>query len=63
MAYFSRPQSSSAVKIAQPTTDDDDKARFSQKKDSSPQRQCRNILIYGSCRFEDKGCIYYHPPV
>ncbi|KAI6022849.1 kinase-like domain-containing protein [Pisolithus microcarpus] len=60
MAHFSRPQSSSAVKISQPT-DEDDKAKFSQKKDS-PQRQCRNILIYGSCRFQDKGCIYYHPP-
>ncbi|KAI5993697.1 hypothetical protein F5J12DRAFT_426404 [Pisolithus orientalis] len=60
MAYFSRPQSSSAVRIAQPT-DSDDKTKSPQKKDS-PQRQCRNILIYGSCRFQNKGCIYYHPP-
>ncbi|KAI0744696.1 hypothetical protein C8Q76DRAFT_9408 [Earliella scabrosa] len=32
------------------------------KKDT-PQRQCRNVLIYGSCKFQDKGCIYYHPPL
>lgn len=60
MAYFSRPQSSAAVRIAHPT-DYDDRERSPQKRDS-PQRQCRNILIYGSCRFQDKGCIYYHPP-
>lgn len=21
---------------------------------------CRNVLIYGQCRFEDKGCLYGH---
>lgn len=24
------------------------------------QRLCRNVLIYGSCRFQDKGCVYAH---
>ncbi|KAH7927228.1 hypothetical protein BV22DRAFT_1061477 [Leucogyrophana mollusca] len=66
MAFFSRPQSaSSAVKIVSPT-ELDDKAKPQLKKGGppdSPQRQCRNILIYGSCRFQDKGCLYYHPPV
>lgn len=64
MAYFSslRPQSSSsAIKIVNPA-EHDDKVKMQAKRDS-PQRQCRNILIYGSCRYQDKGCIYYHPPV
>ncbi|TBU44602.1 hypothetical protein BD309DRAFT_919527 [Dichomitus squalens] len=59
MSFFSRP-SSSAVKITAPTSDEPDSPKPS-KKDST-QRQCRNILIYGSCKFQDKGCIYYHPP-
>jgi PAB-dependent poly(A)-specific ribonuclease subunit 3 len=63
MAYFSSPRpqsSSSAIKIVNPA-EHDDKTKLQAKRDS-PQRQCRNILIYGSCRYQDKGCIYYHPP-
>ncbi|KAA1475775.1 hypothetical protein DENSPDRAFT_842626 [Dentipellis sp. KUC8613] len=61
MAFFSRPTSASAaVKIVAPTAQDE-QSKLAAKKDST-QRQCRNILIYGSCKFEDKGCIYYHPP-
>ncbi|GMK59263.1 hypothetical protein CspeluHIS016_0702780 [Cutaneotrichosporon spelunceum] len=30
------------------------------KKDAT-QRLCRNVLIYGTCRFE-QSCPYYHPP-
>ncbi|KIK97233.1 hypothetical protein PAXRUDRAFT_241600 [Paxillus rubicundulus Ve08.2h10] len=61
MAYFSRPQSSnSAVRIVNPAEQADD-AKPLPKRDS-PLRQCRNILIYGSCRFQDQGCIYHHPP-
>lgn len=26
------------------------------------QRQCRNIVIYGHCKYQDKGCQYFHPP-
>ncbi|KAI0270721.1 hypothetical protein BC834DRAFT_862895 [Gloeopeniophorella convolvens] len=62
MAFFSRPQSASAaIKIVAPSTVSDDPTKSSPKKDST-QRQCRNILIYGSCKFQDKGCIYLHPP-
>lgn len=32
------------------------------KTNDLAQRLCRNVLIYGSCRFEDKGCIYSHAP-
>ncbi|CDO70439.1 hypothetical protein BN946_scf184999.g80 [Trametes cinnabarina] len=60
MSFFSRP-SSSAVKISAPTADEPSSPKPS-KKDNT-QRQCRNILIYGHCKFQDKGCIYYHPPV
>ncbi|KZT64836.1 hypothetical protein DAEQUDRAFT_698078 [Daedalea quercina L-15889] len=60
MAFFSRP-SSAAVKIVAPSTQEPSSPRQSAKKDST-QRQCRNILIYGHCKFQDKGCIYYHPP-
>ncbi|KAI0764090.1 hypothetical protein BC629DRAFT_922510 [Irpex lacteus] len=53
MAFFSRP-SSSAVKIVAPSlSQSEPSSPKSQKKDST-QRQCRNILIYGSCKFEDK---------
>ncbi|KAI0776797.1 hypothetical protein BD413DRAFT_522717 [Trametes elegans] len=59
MSFFSRP-SSSAVKISAPSAEEPSSPKPS-KKDST-QRQCRNILIYGHCKFQDKGCIYYHPP-
>ncbi|KAG7447333.1 uncharacterized protein BT62DRAFT_931175 [Guyanagaster necrorhizus] len=59
MAFFSRPQSSSAIKIVNPNTQDE--LRPQSRKDSV-QRQCRNIMIYGSCKYQDKGCTYYHPP-
>ncbi|KAI0351598.1 hypothetical protein OH77DRAFT_1429419 [Trametes cingulata] len=59
MSFFARP-SSSAVKISAPSADEPDSPKPS-KKDNT-QRQCRNILIYGHCKFQDKGCIYYHPP-
>ncbi|KDR78367.1 hypothetical protein GALMADRAFT_95055 [Galerina marginata CBS 339.88] len=59
MAFFSRPQST-AVRIARPTTEDDS-LRQPARKDSV-QRQCRNVVIHGSCKFQDKGCSYYHPP-
>ncbi|KAI9508039.1 hypothetical protein F5148DRAFT_1199974 [Russula earlei] len=62
MAFFTRPHSASAaVKIVAPTAVPGDPIKTSTKKDST-QRQCRNILIYGSCKFQDKGCIYSHPP-
>ncbi|RPD60744.1 hypothetical protein L227DRAFT_82168 [Lentinus tigrinus ALCF2SS1-6] len=60
MSFFARP-SSSAVKISAPPSDEPASPKPSKK--DSPQRQCRNILIHGSCKFQDKGCIYYHPPV
>lgn len=27
------------------------------------RKLCRNILIYGQCRFQHKGCLYLHHPV
>ncbi|KAG7087447.1 hypothetical protein E1B28_013413 [Marasmius oreades] len=62
MAYFTRPSSASAaVKIVKPNTPDESSSvQLSARKDSV-QRQCRNVLIYGYCKFEDKGCVYYHP--
>ncbi|KAI0092270.1 hypothetical protein BDY19DRAFT_590235 [Irpex rosettiformis] len=62
MAFFSRP-SSSAVKIVAPSLSYSEPSSPKAQRKDSTQRQCRNILIYGSCKFEDKGCIYYHPPV
>ncbi|KAF7373486.1 PAN2-PAN3 deadenylation complex subunit PAN3 [Mycena sanguinolenta] len=62
MAFFTRPQSANAaIKIVRPTTGDDSDLKSVARKDSV-QRQCRNIMIYGSCKFENKGCAYYHPP-
>ncbi|KAI0656321.1 hypothetical protein C8Q70DRAFT_348621 [Cubamyces menziesii] len=51
MSFFSRP-SSSAVKISAPPSDEPSSPKPS-KKDNT-QRQCRNILIYGHCKFQDK---------
>ncbi|WWD21651.1 hypothetical protein CI109_106137 [Kwoniella shandongensis] len=34
----------------------------SEKKRETPQRICRNVMIYGFCKFQDAGCVYYHPP-
>ena len=30
---------------------------------SASQRLCRNVIIYGFCKFEDKGCVFQHPKV
>ncbi|KAJ7226344.1 hypothetical protein C8J57DRAFT_206506 [Mycena rebaudengoi] len=64
MAFFTRPQSANAaIKIVRPTTVEDDQLKtVSAMRKDSVQRQCRNIMIYGSCKFENKGCVYYHPP-
>ncbi|KAJ8690277.1 PAB-dependent poly(A)-specific ribonuclease subunit 3 [Pleurotus ostreatus] len=60
MEYF-RPQSaSSAVRIVDPSTQNDRHSKNGPK--DSVQRQCRNVMIYGSCKFQDKGCTFYHPP-
>ncbi|GJE92937.1 PAB-dependent poly(A)-specific ribonuclease subunit PAN3 [Phanerochaete sordida] len=61
MSFFSRP-SSSAVKIVAPSASHSEPSSPKAPRKDSTQRQCRNILIYGSCKFQDKGCIYYHPP-
>ncbi|KII83627.1 hypothetical protein PLICRDRAFT_47104 [Plicaturopsis crispa FD-325 SS-3] len=60
MSFFARPQGTSAVKIVRPEPEEETLPKESPRKEN--QRQCRNILIYGSCKFQDKGCIYYHPP-
>ncbi|GLB44144.1 putative regulatory subunit of the poly(A)-nuclease (PAN) deadenylation complex, one of two cytoplasmic mRNA deadenylases involved in mRNA turnover [Lyophyllum shimeji] len=57
MAFFARPQST-AVRIVDPNSQDELKAP---KKDSTQRKQCRNIMIHGYCKFQDKGCIYSHP--
>ncbi|KAJ4464815.1 hypothetical protein C8R41DRAFT_859292 [Lentinula lateritia] len=60
MAFFARPASASAaVRIVNPNTQNEPVQP--PRKDSS-QRRCRNVMIYGYCKFEDKGCVYYHPP-
>ncbi|KAJ3894491.1 hypothetical protein GG344DRAFT_86557 [Lentinula edodes] len=67
MAFFARPASASAaVRIVNPNTQNEpihtrDSSSLNRYTDSS-QRRCRNVMIYGYCKFEDKGCVYYHPP-
>ncbi|KAI0027731.1 hypothetical protein K488DRAFT_81002 [Vararia minispora EC-137] len=64
MAFFSRPPSTNAAVriVAPPTADDVPKTASAPpaRKDTT-KRECRNIHIYGSCKYQDKGCIYYHP--
>ncbi|KAL1739251.1 hypothetical protein HDZ31DRAFT_69133 [Schizophyllum fasciatum] len=63
MEYFAKPQASSAVKIVKPEGGDVQLPPFTKppKKDLS-QRHCKNVHIYGQCKFEGQGCPYYHPP-
>ncbi|KAK1921730.1 poly(A)-specific ribonuclease [Papiliotrema laurentii] len=32
------------------------------KRKDTTQRLCRNVMIYGACRYQGHGCVYYHPP-
>ncbi|KIK54669.1 hypothetical protein GYMLUDRAFT_48590 [Collybiopsis luxurians FD-317 M1] len=60
MAFFARPSSASAaVRIVNPNTQNE---TVQPPRKDSVQRRCRNVMIYGYCKFEDKGCVYYHPP-
>ncbi|WWC68117.1 uncharacterized protein I206_102038 [Kwoniella pini CBS 10737] len=56
---------SAAIQIRAPTSNES-KGRDSpiptEKKRETPQRICRNVMIYGYCKFQDSGCVYYHPP-
>ncbi|TFK24858.1 hypothetical protein FA15DRAFT_669061 [Coprinopsis marcescibilis] len=63
MAYFARAHST-PVKIARPPSKEPEATRSpasAQGRKDSVQRQCRNIVIYGHCKYQDKGCLYYHP--
>ncbi|KAJ3769682.1 hypothetical protein FB446DRAFT_746834 [Lentinula raphanica] len=60
MAFFARPASASAaVRIVNPNTQNE---LVQPTRKDSGQRRCRNVMIYGFCKYEDKGCVYYHPP-
>ncbi|WVF69621.1 hypothetical protein IAT40_004399 [Kwoniella sp. CBS 6097] len=39
-----------------------DSPAVNEKKRETPQRICRNVMIYGFCKYQDSGCTYYHPP-
>ncbi|TYJ55485.1 hypothetical protein B9479_003875 [Cryptococcus floricola] len=61
------PARSAAVQIVRPPSPSSEKAKDKDKKPSpekrdAPQRICRNVMIYGHCKYQDSGCIYYHPP-
>ncbi|KAJ7584932.1 hypothetical protein C8J56DRAFT_949413 [Mycena floridula] len=65
MAYFARPQSASAaIRIVNPNSNSQEvPQKAATRKDSSNPTICRNIGFYGSCKFQDKGCKYDHPPL
>jgi PAB-dependent poly(A)-specific ribonuclease subunit 3 len=52
---------SNAIQIVRPPENVKIETPEKPKKDAT-QRLCRNVLIYGSCRFEGQSCPYYHPP-
>ncbi|KAJ9114415.1 hypothetical protein QFC20_001558 [Naganishia adeliensis] len=58
------PKFANAVTIKAPTPGNTglspQKAAPAGLKNDTTQRLCRNVLIYGSCRFQDKGCVYAH---
>nr|XP_018265297.1 PAB-dependent poly(A)-specific ribonuclease subunit PAN3 [Kwoniella dejecticola CBS 10117]OBR87455.1 PAB-dependent poly(A)-specific ribonuclease subunit PAN3 [Kwoniella dejecticola CBS 10117] len=55
---------SAAIQIRAPTNDNQgtDSPVSAEKKRETPQRICRNVMIYGYCKFQDAGCVYAHPP-
>ncbi|KAH7100485.1 hypothetical protein BKA62DRAFT_246218 [Auriculariales sp. MPI-PUGE-AT-0066] len=76
MSYFQRAQSAAipiiapsavaATSASHPASSPSSPVPFAQRssaKKDSGQKHCRNVLIYGSCKYEGKGCTYYHPPV
>ncbi|KAL5525231.1 hypothetical protein ACEPAF_9100 [Sanghuangporus sanghuang] len=67
-SFFSTPPRNAAIKIVAPDAKSQDSNRSGSPKNpatprkDSTQRQCRNILIHGYCKYEGKGCAYQHPP-
>ena len=59
MAFFARP-SPTSVRISQPAAHPPSTTAAAAAAVPTP-RQCRNIVIYGHCKFQDKGCAYHHP--
>ncbi|PGH28290.1 PAB-dependent poly(A)-specific ribonuclease subunit PAN3 [Polytolypa hystricis UAMH7299] len=50
---------------AKGTVDDSRRATGSPKikgRDNAKDTLCRNVTIYGRCRYEDKGCVFNHDP-
>ncbi|ORY21333.1 kinase-like domain-containing protein [Naematelia encephala] len=48
-----QPQPQSQSQVASPVT---------KTRTDNTQRLCRNVLIYGTCKYQDQGCPFYHPP-
>ncbi|PVG00079.1 hypothetical protein CPB86DRAFT_872085 [Serendipita vermifera] len=54
---------SNAVQIVDPGISNKQPVSTPKRNPEPPQqRQCRNVLIYGSCKYEGKGCTFQHPP-
>jgi PAB-dependent poly(A)-specific ribonuclease subunit 3 len=49
---------SSAIRIVNPNTQDE-VSRPQSRKDTV-NRKCKNMILYGSCRLQGKGCNYDH---
>ncbi|WWD07489.1 hypothetical protein V865_005590 [Kwoniella europaea PYCC6329] len=71
MAGLGTGPKSAAIQIRAPSNLDEgggsnnkgrDSPAAGEKKRETPQRICRNVMIYGYCKFQDSGCVYYHPP-
>ncbi|GAB1200224.1 PAB-dependent poly(A)-specific ribonuclease subunit 3 [Aspergillus pseudonomiae] len=48
-----------------PALDDSRRATGSPKmkaRENAKDTLCRNVTIYGRCRYEDKGCAFNHDP-
>ncbi|KAL7419181.1 PAB-dependent poly(A)-specific ribonuclease subunit 3 [Cryptotrichosporon argae] len=54
---------SAAIQIVRPpaTAVGPSSPALKERKVDATQRICRNVMIYGSCKFLDQGCAYYHP--
>ncbi|KAG8838996.1 PAB-dependent poly(A)-specific ribonuclease subunit 3 [Serendipita sp. 400] len=59
------PQTTSnAIEIVKPSSSSSNVIFTNNRRigDTPQPRQCRNVLIYGSCKYEGKGCSFQHPP-
>ncbi|RXK40888.1 hypothetical protein M231_01736 [Tremella mesenterica] len=55
------PPRPAAVQISDPSTLSVATNRSGRETEDKQKRLCRNVLVYGSCKYENQGCPFVHP--